>query len=172
MNRPLLDALNRLLGPIKTRLANSIARAVISNVTEGKGIQLLQLEVLAGEDIEGAERLQGYGFNSVPRVGAEAVVIFPNGDRAHGLVVAVDDRRYRPKNWLPGEVGLYTDEAGHTHRLRRGKISTFEGTKIELGEADLGATTGAVNGEAVDPYTGMTQTALGNASSVVFVKKA
>jgi phage gp45-like len=107
MTREMLDQFSRILRPLQTRIANSIARAVVQLVDDGKKLQLLQLGVLQGEDIDDAERFQSYGFSSVPLAGAEAVVIFPGGDRAHPLVVAVDDRRYRPTGGQPGEVTVY-----------------------------------------------------------------
>lgn len=171
MNRQLLREIGIILRPLKTKIANSIARAVVNVVDDQKKLQLLQAGLLADEDIDDAERFQEYGFKSVPKPGAEAVIVFPNGDRAHGIVVAVTDRRYRPVRWEPGEVGMFTDEAGHVVYLRRGKITTMLGTKIEIGDRDLLPPTGIVNGEAIDPFTGLTHFVLGNASAVGFVKK-
>jgi len=110
-----------------TRLANSIARAVVQRVDDSTRMQLVQLGVLAGEDVDDAEHFQPYGFKSVPLAGAEAVVLFPNGDRAHPLVVVVDDRRNRPDTWQAGEAGLYND-AGAIVRLKANG-------DIEIGQA-------------------------------------
>jgi len=107
ISRALLSELANLVRPLQLRIANSIARAVIQRASDSGGIQILQLGVLPGEDIDDAERFQGYGFSSVPLPGAEAVVIFPNGDRGHPLVVAVDDRRHRPTGGEPGSVTVY-----------------------------------------------------------------
>jgi phage baseplate assembly protein V len=103
-------ALDHLLRPIRTRIANLAARALVRLVNDGAKLQVVQLGVLAGETREGCERFQEYGFTSVPLAGAEAVVIFPGGSRDHGLVVAVDDRRYRKKDLQPGEVALYNND--------------------------------------------------------------
>ena len=133
MNHGFLRQIEQLIRPIKVRVANSIARAVVQVVDDSTKMQLLQLGVLAGEEVEDVENFGTYGFNSVPKVGAEAVVVFPNGDRAHGLVVAVGDRRFRPKDWQPGEVGMHTDEAGHVVRLMRGKKTVFGADDLRLG---------------------------------------
>jgi phage baseplate assembly protein V len=135
MTRDLLRDLERLLRPIKVRIANSIARAVVQIVDEDKKLQILQVGAHDGEDIDDAERFQEYGFSSVPKPGAEAVIVFPNGDRAHALVVAVDDRRYRPTGWQPGEVGMYTDE-GALVRLKRGQVTVLVATEVRLGADD------------------------------------
>lgn len=99
----LRDALRRL----RTRIENTVARAVVQVVNDAGGLQALQLGALAGETVDDGEHVQQYGFSSVPMAGAEAVVVFPGGDRGHPLVVAVDDRRYRPTGGEPGEVRVY-----------------------------------------------------------------
>lgn len=98
-----------LLHTLAARIANGVARAVVQVVNDATMLQLLQLGVLADEDADDCERIGQYGFFSVPLVGAEAVVVFPNGDRGIPLVVAVDDRRYRPKNGQAGESGIYNN---------------------------------------------------------------
>jgi len=107
ITQSLLDQIRHIIKPLQTRVANSIARAVIQNVSDSTKMQMLQLGVLEGETVDDCERFQEYGFNSVPLTGAEAVVIFPNGDRGHPLVVAVDDRRYRPTDLESGQSALY-----------------------------------------------------------------
>lgn len=135
VDRGTLDQLRHLMRPIATRVANSVARAVVSLVDDSKMLQLLQLDVLEGETIDGAEHHQPYGLSSIPLAGAEAVVVFPNGDRGHPLVVAVSDRRHRPTGGEPGEVSIYTDE-GDVIRLGRGHvISLVTSGQVRLGSA-------------------------------------
>lgn len=151
------------LRKLAMRFANSLARAVVQVVDDDLKMQMVQLGVLLGEDVDDVERFQEYGLTSVPHAGAEGVVIFPMGDRSHGLLVAVDDRRYRPTGGEAGEVFLYTDE-GVMVKLGRGSI-------VELGGEGLTATEGVLNGQAIDPFTGQTHFALGNASTKVKAKK-
>jgi phage baseplate assembly protein V len=103
----MIDIINKVVAPLRARVMNMIARAVVQRADDSKRLQLLQLGVLDGETRGDLERFQQYGFTSVPLEGAEAVVLFVAGRRDHGLVVAVDDRRFRPKNLQPGEVALY-----------------------------------------------------------------
>lgn len=117
MRASLLRELRILLRPIETRIANAIARAVVERVDDSKTLQSLQLGVLDGEPVEDAERFQPYGMTSKPTAGAEAVVVFPDGDRSHPLVIAVDDRRYRLTGLADGEVALYS-EHGQTVLLK------------------------------------------------------
>ncbi len=122
LGRDVLEQLRHLLRPLQVRIANSIARAVVQTIGDSTKLQLLQLGVLDGEDIDDAERVQEYGFSSVPLAGAEAVVVFPNGDRGHPLVVAVDDRRYRPTGGQAGEVTVYNDAGAYVRLTKDGDI--------------------------------------------------
>lgn len=124
--------LEALLKPLRTRLANLVARAVVQLVADGGKLQVVQLGLLEGETREAVERVQEYGFTSHPHPGAEAVVLFVGGRRDHGLVVAVDDRRHRKVGLEAGEVALYTDE-GDCIVLRRGRVVEVKaGTKLRI----------------------------------------
>lgn len=108
-----LDDLTRYLRPLSNRIANLVGRGVVKAVDDSKKLQELQLELLPGEVRDELEHFQGYGFTSTPAVsdsdgGAEAVAVFVNGRRDHGLIIAVGDRRYRLKNLPPGEVAMYS----------------------------------------------------------------
>jgi phage baseplate assembly protein V len=134
-----LRQLSRWLRPLRQRVANMVARGVVQLVNDGKKQQLVQVGALEGEDIEGAgegaEHFHPYGLSSIPKDGAECVVVFPNGDRGHPLVVAVSDRRYRPTGGQAGEVCMYTDE-GDVIRLGRGHIVSVETEgEVRLGSA-------------------------------------
>lgn len=125
-----IDAISKLLAPLRARIANLVARAVVQLVDDGGKLQLVQLGVLADETRSGLERFQQYGLTSVPLPGAEAVVLFVGGRRDHGLVVAVDDRRYRLVGLEAGEVALYTDEGDRIHLKRGGVIEVVAAAKV------------------------------------------
>src|SRR3970282_1648324 len=93
--------LNRLLEPIQRNVRRLIRRAVVHLVNDALGAQRLQVTLLAGELTDGVERMQEYGFSSVPVAGAEAAVLAIGGLRSHLVAIAVDDRRYRPKGGAP-----------------------------------------------------------------------
>lgn len=109
---------SQLLDPIRKRIMLMIGRAVVQVVRDDTKLQELQLTALAGEVLGRSERFQQYGFTSVPQPGAEAIILFVGGIRSHGLVIAVDDRRYRLKALQGGEVALY-DDLGKQVVLRR-----------------------------------------------------
>lgn len=116
---------DKLVGPLRRRVRLMISRAVLAAVNDAGGIQLVQVKLLDGEVRDGVERLQNYGFTSVPKAGAEGLMACVSGDRDHGIIVSMDDRRYRPKSLQPGECAMYTDEdkAAGDHRIifKRGK---------------------------------------------------
>lgn len=117
-----MSALGRLLGPLRRQLRLIVSRAVITVVDDALKIQGVQITALAGETRDNVERFQDYGFTSVPHAGAEAVVVFAGGNRDHGIVVKVDDRRYRLKGLAKGEVAMYSDEGDSIHFKRGRKI--------------------------------------------------
>lgn len=101
-----------------------VGRAVLRAINDGTSTQTVQLELLKDELYDGVERFQEYGFTSVPHAGAEAVMVSIGGTRGHGIVIAVDDKRYRIKSLENGEVAIYTDEdqdGGHRIHLKRNK---------------------------------------------------
>ena len=108
-----------------------VARAVVQLVTDSSKLQTVQLGILADETREGCERFQQYGFTSVPLAGAEAVAVFVGGRRDHGLVIAVDDRRYRKKGLQPGEVALYQKD-GHFVLLKSDR-TVMDAPELRLG---------------------------------------
>ena len=115
----------KLLAPLSRRLRLMASRAVLSLISDATGMQIVQVKLLNGEVRDGIERVQNYGFTSVPLPGAEAIFLSLGGDRDHGIVITADDRRYRIKGLQGGEVAIYTDEdkAAGEHRIlfKRGK---------------------------------------------------
>lgn len=115
-----IRTVTRLVAPLKRRVLLMIGRAVIKLVDDAGGIQVVQLVGLDGEILDRVERFQEYGFTSVPHAGAEAVLSAVGGDRSHGLVVAVEDRRYRLKGLAGGEMAIYDDLGQKVHLKRNG----------------------------------------------------
>ncbi len=117
--------LSKLIAPLKRRVMLMVGRAVLCAVNDDTKMQRLQVSLLEGELCDQVERLQQYGFTSHPHPGAECAVVFIGGNRDHGLVIAVDDKRYRLKSLKRGEVALYTDEGDKIH-LKRNRTIEIE----------------------------------------------
>lgn len=118
------------------RVALSLARATLAKSPNDKPkLQEMDVSLHWGERTTGIERFQEYGFTSVPHgpkgeEKAEVIVGFMDGNRSHGVVLAVDDRRYRPKDLKDGEVRLYDDLKQKIHLTR-------EGMDVDGGEKKL-----------------------------------
>jgi phage gp45-like len=151
IDRETLAQLRHLFRPLATRIANTVARAVVNYASDGTKLQLLQLGVLADETVDGAEHHQAYGFSSIPLAGAEAVVLFPNGDRSHPLVVAVSDRRHRPTGGEPGEVTVYNHTGAKITMAKDGDIvvEPASGRDVKIGD---GASKAVVVQSALDLF--------------------
>lgn len=128
----MLRALEKLLAPIKRRIAMMVSRGVVSLVNDALKLQGLQIAAFADETLDEIERFQQYGLTSHPLPGAEAIVLSLGGARSHSVVIAADDRRHRKTNLAAGEVALYTDE-GDMVLLKRGRIVEITaGTKVKV----------------------------------------
>lgn len=126
-----MPAGNRILGSIRRRLAHLVARAVVTLVNDAAKMQTLQLGLLADESLDGAEHWQPYGFTYKPHAGAEALVLAVGGHRAHSVVIACADRRYRLTALEDGEVAIYTDEQDKIH-FKRGKVIEVETNTLNI----------------------------------------
>ena len=103
---------------MRNSIANMLARGVVALGNSANKLQSLQLRLLAGEVKDNVEHLEPYGFTACPLSGAEALAGFIGGDRSHGVVIVVADRRFRLQGLRPGEVALYTDEGDRIHFKR------------------------------------------------------
>ena len=143
-----LKSIERLFAPLRNRIANLVARAVVQLVDDDAKLQLLQVGVLADETRGELERMQEYGFTSVPLPGAEATVLFVGGRRDHGIVVAVDDRRHRKTGLQPGEVAVYNNAGAHVLLKADGSIEVH-GTNVVLNGGTMPV---ARAGDTAGPY--------------------
>ena len=144
IDRSTLDQIRQLLRPLATRIANTVARGVVQYASDGTKLQLLQVGALEDETLDDAEHHQSYGFSSVPLAGAEAVLVFPNGDHGHPLVVAVSDRRHRPTGGEPGEVTMYSHTGARVTMLASGDIEVQPGPGGEVLIREEGGTAGSL----------------------------
>tara|TARA_R110002110_G_scaffold64634_8_gene178591 strand:+ start:2421 stop:2936 length:516 start_codon:yes stop_codon:yes gene_type:complete len=113
------------------RLMMLLVRGIVSAVQDDKALQTLSLDLLADESKDGVERFQDYGFTTHPPTGLEALVAFVGGNRSHGIVLAVGDRKFRLRNLASGEVALYDDQ-GQKVYIRRDGILVESDFKITL----------------------------------------
>ena len=120
---------------MRNGLANILARGVVALGNSASKLQSLQLRLLAGEVKDNVEHLEPYGFTACPKEGAEALAGFIGGDRSHGVVIVVADRRFRLQGLKPGEVALYTDEGDKFH-FKRGRVIDLETVTLNVKASD------------------------------------
>ena len=112
-------------------LMNLLVRGTVVLGNAAKKMQALQMRLLAGEVKDNLEHFEPYGLTSHPLPGAEGIAAFLGGDRSHGIVLVVSDRRYRIQGMEPGEVAIYTDEGDKIH-LKRGRIIDIETQTLNI----------------------------------------
>lgn len=121
MGNPIRDLGNRVM--------MMFGRGVLRGVNDANGRQQLQVELLKGELRDGVERMQNYGFTSHP-LGGDVAVAFIGGNREQGIVLVVDDRRYRI-SLEAGEVAMY-DDLGNKVELLRDMVKVTAVQHVEV----------------------------------------
>ena len=127
--------LGRALAPLARGLQNLFSRGVVSAVNSALKMQTVQIQLLTGEGKDNVEHFEPYGYTSHPQVGAEQVTGFVEGDRSHGIVLIVADRRYRLVGLAAGEVAIYDDQGQKVHLTRDGIVIDGAGLPILLTNA-------------------------------------
>lgn len=112
-------------------LSRILVRGTVVLVDSARKLQALQMRLTAGEVKDDLEHFEPYGFTSNPLAGAEGIAAFIGGDRSHGVLLVVADRRYRLQELEPGEVAIYTDEGDKVH-FRRGRIIDIETNTLNI----------------------------------------
>jgi phage baseplate assembly protein V len=131
---------------LHSRVRNTLGRATLTKVDDTQGAQYHQIESHVTEVRDDLQRLGNVGFGSVPLPGASAVILWPTGHRGYGVVIGVEDGRYRPTGSKPGEShvsmidGAKSDGSGGTLRKLSegliGWIHSITGKTINVGDAD------------------------------------
>ncbi len=112
-------------------LNRMLVRGTVVLVDSARKLQALQMRLTAGEVKDSLEHFEPYGFTSNPLAGAEGIAAFLGGDRSHGVLLVVADRRYRIQQLKPGEVAIYTDEGDKVH-FKRGRIIDIETETLNI----------------------------------------
>lgn len=97
-----------MLKKVADRVKLAVGKALLKAVKDDGQIQLVKITGLADETQEDVERVQPYGLTTNPPLDSEAVVVYMNGNRDHGVVIVTDSGEYRIKNLVSGEVAVYS----------------------------------------------------------------
>ncbi len=140
----LIKNLNKFIDPLKRRVLLMFSRGIIKRVNDDRTFQRVQVSLLNDELRDDVDVLQHYGFSSCPHPDAECAIAFISGSRDHGIVLAIDDRRYRVRGLKEGEVVIYTDEGdqislqrGNTIEIKTNQLRINAKTKVEINSTML-----------------------------------
>jgi len=150
---PIITAVDKLTAPLRRRVALMVGRAVLMAVDDGTKCQTVQITALKGEVLDGVERVTEYGFTSHPHPGADAVVVAVGGNRDHGVVIALGDRRYRLTGLAAGEVALHDEQSQVIKLARSGiEITTAQaaGVTVTAPLVTVTAPNVVVNADSID----------------------
>lgn len=121
------------------RAMSGMVRMTVNKINDNPFMQTMDFDGMNSDGRNKVERVQGYGFSSVPLPrdeggaggkgaggqgegtkgpAAEALAFFVGGQRNHPMILSVDDRRHRPMGMKPGENAQY-DDLGQMNILRR-----------------------------------------------------
>lgn len=89
------------------RLGNLVMRGKVIAVNSASKMQRVHARLLDGENKDGLEHFEPFGFTSCAEEGAEHLTMFLDGDRSHGVTIVIGDRRYRLPGLLVGEAAIY-----------------------------------------------------------------
>jgi len=119
----------KAMAPQARRIENMLARGTLTTLNRARKMQRIQAKLLGGESKQSMEFFEQYGITSAPHDGAEVLAAFLDGDRSHGVVICVADRRYRLL-LESGEVAIYDDLEQCVHLTRDGIV--IEGKALPI----------------------------------------
>lgn len=125
-----MSDLGKMLAPLARRLGNMLARGSVAAANGAGKMRTLQIRMMADETKDNVEHFEPYGFTSEVMPGSEPIAAFFDGDRSHGVVLVVADRRYRLTGMKSGEVALYDDQGQKVYLTRTGIV--IDGANLPL----------------------------------------
>ncbi|ADE10484.1 phage baseplate assembly protein V [Sideroxydans lithotrophicus] len=105
-----------MMNPIKVideRISRKLAsirqafRGVVTLVKAAGAVQLVQGEGVKGEQVQGAEMFQQFGYTSNPPEDSMFILLPLGGKTGHGIIIATEHGTYRLKNLESGETAIY-----------------------------------------------------------------
>lgn len=149
------------------RTFGGLRRVTIEKINDDPKLQELDVNGLNEETKTKMERVQEWGYSSVPLSPSEdqgsgqsggqggqskakkyamAIVGYFAGSRSHGVVLGVDDRRHRPLSLKEGESAQYDHQAQKVHITRTGIEISGGDDKLKQGD-DGGEGAGGSDGK-------------------------
>lgn len=133
-----IDDFKRLIRPVKNKIFLLIGRSILKAMDNTGTSQKVQITVLNGETISDIERMQEFGFDSVPVVNtADGVALFMNGNRDQSIVIKLQNKNLRPTDLVEGESAMYSKiDKTNRHRVHckeDGSTDILVKEKLQMG---------------------------------------
>ncbi len=132
---------------MRQNLRNLIAVGIAKLFYPERALQEVKVGIRQDEVRDGLEQALPYGFAHLPHEGAEALSVFPGGDKGFGLVISVYDRRFRMQLTHTGDVALYDHRGQYVHLsddgvlVKSDKLVKVDAPKTEInGDITLSGT--------------------------------
>jgi len=111
------------------RAGGGVTRHTLVKADDAHFMQEVHIEGFAGEAAQQIEHAHPYGFTAVPKPqvqgatqAAEAFVAHLSGNRSHGVVLVMGDRRFRVMGMAEGEVCMHSDDGQQVHMTSTGTV--------------------------------------------------
>ncbi|WP_273456399.1 phage baseplate assembly protein V [Nevskia ramosa] len=127
----LLAAIQTAQRPLLRRLRALASRASIARVDDGAKLQQVQISVMAGERLDGVQRLQYFGHSAVPPAGSTCLLVSIAGSRTHCIVIG-GEHESRPRDLAEGESQIYNSEGDHVWLKSDGEIAIKASLKVTI----------------------------------------
>lgn len=128
----MIDSIKKIVAPLQRRIMMMVTRGVLKNLNSSKPLQRVQMTGYPEEVLDNLEYVEPYGFTSAPIPGAETVAVFMGGNRDHGVVLSVGDRRYRLTDLVSGDVAMYHQDGTKIILKGSGKLQIVNPAGNEL----------------------------------------
>lgn len=125
-----------MMKQVVNRLKSTLARGIIHLVQDEGGRQFCQVTVLSGEVKNRVERIQSFGFSSVPPSGTAAIIAFMGADRGKPVIIGDNDPAARFNGQAPGESAQYDAFDQHIVMRQDGSIEIQTGGNLIIKSAE------------------------------------
>lgn len=115
------------------RIRMILAPAVIKTTDDTGSLLKGQININGTpEVIDPIGIMYAYGFHANPLPNTDATALFLAGDRSNPIIVATNHQQSRPRNYKPGEIGIYTDEGDTVTLNRENKLNITSKDRVTV----------------------------------------
>lgn len=129
-----VSALDSKISTLYRRAMMTVTMAKVTTLSDGGAVQSLQTQTPM--EVKGdTPRLTEFGFSSGLPVGADVVVLCPNGDRSNALVIASGHAASRHNGLNPGETVIFNQWGQYIKLTEDGIEVQANGKTVDVKQA-------------------------------------